>query len=312
METPYFLVGSERSGTTMLRLMLNQHPEICFHHEFVYSVDAIKADGKFPSLDSYKDYLVFDRVFQMDNLEVKNSADYTEVVRDFLFQIKKRANKPIVGATVHRNAQYLPSIWPDCKFIHIVRDPRDVTRSYVQMGWGGHVWVSADTWLKLEKELNDFELTLPEDSFITIKYEDIVQNPQRVLSTICEFIGVKYHENMMNYSDNSSYSTPDTSLLNQWKHKATKYEIALIEYKLQDMMLKYGYELSGYELPNVNAFTNLRLNTIARINRFFFSLRKYGYVLKTLDIVSRRLLPIKRFRTWVKKKMDAITNKSLK
>lgn len=312
MSSPYFLVGSERSGTTMLRLMLDGHPNVCFHHEFVYSVDEIKADGEFPSLDSYADYLATDRIFQLDNLKIKNSSDYIEVVRDFLLQIQNRANKPIVGATVHRNIQYLPKIWPDSKFIHIVRDPRDVTRSYVQMGWGGHVWVAADTWLELERQWNDFILTLPEDRFITIKYEDLVQKPEEVLSGLCGFIGILYNESMMNYSESSTYSSPDMSLLNQWRYKATVYEVALVEYKLKDMMLKYGYELSGYESPRINAFMNLALNTVARINRFFFSLRKYGFVLKTLDILSRRLLPIKRLRNWVKKRMDIITNQNLK
>lgn len=312
MPSPCFLVGSERSGTTMLRLMLNQHPEICFHHEFVYSVEKIKTNGELPDLDSYVDYLANDRVFQLDNLQIKDADDYVEVVRNFLVQIQNKANKPIVGATVHRNIQHLPKIWPDCKFIHIVRDPRDVTMSYVQMGWGGHVWVAADTWLELERQWNDFTLTLPADRFITIKYEDLVHNPEGVLSKLCGFLGVLYNENMMSYSENSTYSSPDMSLLNQWKYKATAYEVGLVEYKLQDMMLKYGYELNDNERLYVNAFTNLALNTIARINRFFFSLKKYGFLLKTLDILSRRLLPIKRLRNWVKKRMGVITNLNLK
>lgn len=62
----------------------------------------------------------------------------------------------------------------------------------------------------------------------------------------------------------------DTSLLNKWKHKATKYEIGLVEYTFQDMILKYRCELNGYELPSVNAFTNLMSTVITSINKFFY------------------------------------------
>ena len=47
---PVFLVGSERSGTTLLRLMLDHHPDIAFNLESVYIVAKISEDGTFPEL----------------------------------------------------------------------------------------------------------------------------------------------------------------------------------------------------------------------------------------------------------------------
>ena len=312
MINPCFLVGSERSGTTMLRLMLAQHPDICFHHEFVYSVEKIKENGQFPDINSYLKYLSTDRVFQIDGLQIKDSDDYAEIVRDFLVQIQNKTKKRIVGATVHRNIRHLLKIWPGCKFIHIVRDPRDVTRSYVQMGWGGSVWVAADVWLKLEKEWSDLVQTLPENQFITVKYEDLVEQPEVVLSEVCEFFGVTYNEDMLRYNEKSTYSRPDVSLAYQWKHKATEYEVSLVEYKLRNMMLKYDYELSGYKELSINWTGRISLNIIARKNRLLFSIKKYGLCLKVLDVMSRRLLPLSSFRNWVQIKMNVVTNRNLK
>jgi Sulfotransferase domain. len=292
--------------------MLDGHPDVCFHHEFVYSVDKIKACGEVPDINSYLEYLSSDRVFQLDDLKIKQSNNYVEIVRDFLTQIKGKTKKTIVGATVHRNIRHLPKIWPSCKFIHIVRDPRDVTRSYVNMGWGGHVWVAADAVLKLEQEWDDFVQTLSEGRFITIKYEDLVADPEKVLSRLCDFIGVSYHNDMLKYSENSTYSKPDASLSHQWKRKATKYEVSLVEYKLRNMMLKYNYELSGYERPNVSFITSMVLNIIGRKNRFLFSVRKYGVCLKVLDVLSRRLLPVSSFRGKVQNKMNEISNLKIK
>ena len=61
---PVFLVASERSGTTLMRLMLDGHPDITWCHEFSYVVGLMADDGSPPDLNTYHDYLEVDRVFQ--------------------------------------------------------------------------------------------------------------------------------------------------------------------------------------------------------------------------------------------------------
>jgi len=65
-------------------------------------------------------------------------------VNSFLVQKRELESKQFVGATVHRKFDKLLMIWPDAKFIHVVRDPRDVARSVVKMGRVGHVYYGAD------------------------------------------------------------------------------------------------------------------------------------------------------------------------
>ena len=48
IEEPIFLVGAERSGTTLMRLMLDSHPDVAFGEEFEFAVTHIGADGTFP------------------------------------------------------------------------------------------------------------------------------------------------------------------------------------------------------------------------------------------------------------------------
>lgn len=260
----------------------------------------------------YLDYLASDRVFQFDALQIKKSADYVEIVRDFLLQIQNKAQKATIGATVHRNICYLPEIWPGCKFIHIVRDPRDVTRSCVQMGWNGHVWIAADRWLDLENQWESFSGNLSKDRYITILYEELVMEPEKILSEICEFMGVAYTEDMLKYNENSTYSKPDPSLINQWKHKATQYEVSLVEWKLKHVMLKYGYKLSGYKEPNINFVIIFFLKIVARKNRLVFSINRYGFFLKVLDVLSRRLVVSRSFRRLVRNKMNEVDNRYIK
>ena len=54
LSAPVFLVGSERSGTTLLRLMLDHHPRLAFEHEIDYVVDRVGEDGTFPDVATYE------------------------------------------------------------------------------------------------------------------------------------------------------------------------------------------------------------------------------------------------------------------
>ncbi|MEP0844220.1 MAG: sulfotransferase, partial [Phycisphaerae bacterium] len=59
---PVFLVGAERSGTTLARLMLDHHPRIAWLNEFEYAVDLIGPQG-WPDVNAYCDYLETNRIF---------------------------------------------------------------------------------------------------------------------------------------------------------------------------------------------------------------------------------------------------------
>ena len=66
--------------------------------------------------------------------DVDETLTYPDLVRSFLQQKKVWDDKPIVGATVHKFFDVTQTIWPDARYIHIVRDPRDVARSCVVIG----------------------------------------------------------------------------------------------------------------------------------------------------------------------------------
>jgi len=309
--SPFFLVGAERSGTTMLRLMLTHNPDIFFHHEFVYSVEMIKASGQFPEIKEYINYLQSDRIFLNEGLKIINSTSYVKIVRSFLEQLQERNNKKkIIGATVHRNFQFLPKIWPKSKFIHIVRDPRDVAFSYVKKGWAGHVWTAVDVWINTEAAWFSFQKKLAPSRYLTVQYETLVKNPKDELQRICDFIGVSYSENMLSYAGDSTFSAPDTTLIGQWENKDPK-EVGLIEYKAKGQMLKSCYIPIKEDLKV--SFLNFRyFYFLSRVRKKLFAIRRYGICLQLLETISRRVVPIPLFRKLVKLKINKINSKYIK
>ena len=263
LAAPLFLVGSERSGTTLLRLMLDHHPEIAFEKEFDYAVERVSATGEAPALDDYLDWLGTVRGM---NYAIDRSLSYRELVNDFLRQKQAASGgKPLVGATIHRNFDRVPYLWPDARYIHLVRDPRDVARSVVQKGWAGNVYQGAEFWIRAERCWDALGSHLSAENFIEIQYEDLVLRTESVLAAICRFIGVDYSPEMLNYRvDAPQYPPPDPALVTQWRTKLPARDLGLVEFRTAGLMQTRGYAPSGHPLPAIGPVRHELLLVAAR------------------------------------------------
>lgn len=308
---PTFLVGSVRSGTTLLRLMLDHHPEIAFHFEFEFAVDQVDADGGFPPMDDYRKFLRQDRIFQLSGAEIDEQLGYQELVSSFLEQHRQRRGKRIVGATVHHGFDKLPHIWPDARYVHLSRDGRDVARSCRAMGWAGNMYCAADRWLEAENEWERMRETLPEDRRHEVKYEELIRQPEATLTALCRFLGCEFDEAIFDYADNSTYQTPDPSLLEQWRRKLSEPELQLAEARMGDMLLARGYELSGSPRIEIDAARAARLRWDDWWNRARFRQRRYGLGLFSADYLARKL-GIAPWARRCKHRLDEIDNQHIR
>lgn len=294
---PVFLVGSERSGTTLLRLMLDNHPQITFWAEFEYGVHGIDDAGRYPKLDDYYQWLQTDRNFLMDGPSIDRRLSYPELVNSFLRQFQAFTDKPVVGATVHHHFDRLLKIWPDALFIHIVRDGRDVTRSCMKMGWAGDGWHGAKRWLDAERLWDRVKAQLPEHRRLEVRFEELIYDNAGTLDRICQFmsasgdasVNLRYHPDMMNYAQGTDYGLPDSSLVNQWHHKLSKREIQLIESRIAPLLVDRGYELSGLPHLRVSKLGRLGLKVQNKLGIVSRRTQKYGLPLVSAAWLARRL-----------------------
>ncbi|MEL6454185.1 MAG: sulfotransferase [Cyanobacteria bacterium J06623_5] len=311
IERPVFLVGSERSGTTLLRLMLDHHPEIMFWAEFEYGVYQMGDDGRYPALADYYQRLLADRNFLMDGPNIDRRLSYPELVNSFLRQFQDFTDKPIVGATVHHHFDRLLQIWPDARFIHIVRDGRDVARSCMKMGWAGDGWHGAQRWLTAETLWESLKTKLPADRQIEVRFEDLITDTVDTLTQVCHFLGESYHPDMMSYAKNTDYALPDTRLISQWHNNLSKREIQLIESRIAPLLVERGYPLSGLPHLRVSDLGRLWLKVENKLGTLAYRARKYGLPLMSADFLARRLR-LTGLSDRIRKKINVIDIKTMK
>lgn len=292
-EHPIFLVGAERSGTTLLRLMLDSHPELAWVNEFEYAVDGL--DGPdWPAAADYVRSLETHRIFRAARYAIDPTLAYPDLIRSFLEQRRARAGKAFVGATVHRHFDRVLRIWPDARFLHLVRDPRDVARSCIGMGWAGNVWTGAERWIEAETLWSRLSLMLGKDRFLELRYETLIVRPEEELRRICEFLGLRWSAEMLEYGARSSYERPDPTLVEQWRRTLSAREIQLVEERAGNLLGAAGYTASGLPAIRVGTLARARLRAQDRAARARFAWRIFGWRLRLADILSRRL----RLRSW--------------
>ena len=309
VEVPVFLVGSERSGTALLRLMLDSHPEIAFNLESEYMVTRMKDDGGFPDMTLYREWLAGDRVFRHSRFSVDPALDYVGLMNSFLVQ--KRGQKRFVGATVHYHFSRLKHIWPQAKFIYLLRDGRDVASSVVQMGWAGNCYAAADLWIEAEREWAAFRPGLSDDRWLEVRYEDLTANHEAVLQSICAFIGTAYTPAMLDYVGHSTYDVPDPSYNYKWKTKYPAGQLDLVQRKLAPMLAQRGYEVPESAFAAVPGMVDWRLRLESKIRHVGFRLQRYG-AWSILGSKLSRLVGLADAERHFRQRMDLVDDQLLK
>lgn len=308
--SPIFLVGCVRSGTTMLRLMLDHHPEVAFLPEFEFAVDLVDDRGAAPRLDAFHSYLEQHRIFLDHGLAIDRQLDFPGLLGSFLDQKRDRDAKPLVGATVHTNFDRLLHIWPDARFIHLVRDGRDVSRSIVQQGWAGNAYEAAKMWLTAESLWADLAPRIGADRRHEVRYEDLVVRPEETLGSLCKFLGVPYDPAMLSYPQSSTYGAPSPSLSGQWQ-RMPPGELSTLESRLGEMLARLGYPPSGQPARRPSRTRQAMLHWHHRVRHATFRCRRLGPKLFLTDLIARRL-GLRSLQRHLTKDLQAVERRHLR
>ena len=188
-----------------------------------------------------------------------------------------------------RHALTLSRIFPEAKFIHIVRDGRAVAASIAKLDWGPRtIQESAKLWLK-EVGLGLAAQHHFGQRLTLVRYEDLVLQPHDTLQQLCQFIGVCYEPDMVNgrgfkvpaYTAKQHEligQKPDPSRIQQWHAGLSGRQIEIFEALAGDILRYLGYEtVYGWEARRPDRIERLamygktliagKLNEVKRHNR---------------------------------------------
>lgn len=285
-KSPVIVFGALRSGTTVFRLMLAAHPQINHPGEADFLFDYLEevgADNWRYRLSDLKN----DRIFRVRDLTIPPDLDGLDLLQDMLDQMRRKADG-LLALNCHRHADLIARVMPGAKIIHLVRDPRDVARSSIGMGWAGNVFYGVNHWVKTETHWLSARSGFQADNLLDIKYEDMFQDTEAHLKAVCQFLDLPFSADMLRYHENTTYGPPDAKLTQQWRRKASAREVALVEFKAHHLMAELGYELAG-PVTEPGRFERTVLRVRNKLAVWRFGAARYGFFTYFLEKLTRRM-----------------------
>ena len=209
---------------------------------------------------------------------------------------------------LHRHVARMAELMPEARVIHLLRDPRDVARSSVGMGWAALSYYGVDHWIGTERDWD--RAGLPADRVLTLKFEDLMADLEPRLTEVCSFLGVPFSPAMLDYHRDTTYGPPDPRISEQWRRKASRREIALLEAKCGAMITARGYA-SGGTPHHPGPLERGALSLRNQAGRWRMGIRRFGLPLLVGAKLTRLLGP-RRLHLHFRRHMDAKIAQTLK
>lgn len=313
---PIFIMGTQRSGTTLLRLILNAHSKIAIPEEARFLTPLLKnkyLEKNFSgdSMQNLISYLSSNEQFKLWNydsrpflaeLAHKNEISLHELIGAMFSSYCSAEGKTIWGdkSLFFSAIDILGSLFPKSRFIHIVRDGRDVFDSWRKMDptKNNAAVIALDWSYKLHRIESSLKL-IPSTHQMLIRYEDLISEPERITKAICAFIGVDHEINMLNFYKTSHHYIGDhhSSLIfnaidnanrAKWHKNLTPDEIKAFTLMARHYLMKYGYEIPDEKLSLLDIAKTLKSLAVGipkRIGQVVHAHRAYEKALKSGESV---------------------------
>lgn len=297
---PIFIVGFPRSGTTLLAAMLSNHPDIACGVETHFFSSLSEEDLTEAADDPGWPDIAVQKVaaLSLDGQRVLDLYGVTE--NDLRHELCNRPNEktalldgllglyagregksvwlektPIHLVHLHR----IRKLFPDARIIRIIRDPRDSLRSIFELPW------APDSMLALAYDFRawhrDAQRFFNADSnSYTLKYEELVERPESVLTQICTFLGIGYQDSMLDTSstgkkirtDNEPWKKQvsgklDPGRLYVWKSELDAKMALAVSAVMYDFIREFGYEVATGNRIEMLPCMNMTSSNIAAKER---------------------------------------------
>lgn len=316
-QAPFFIVGVDRSGTTVLRLVLDRGgvaipPESMFLADFA----SVRRAGVLDDPDRAAAFVA--RVWEHPRVrawglrakppQVPLGLTHEQAYR-FAVESPFRAYALEHGKDrwADKTPYYLgrldelDAVWPGARFVVLVRDGRDVALSLLGVPFGpNNVWAAARVWARGIRRGLEAERRFP-GRVVTVRYEDFVADPATETARLCEFLDLAFDEDMLAIErtdpakldrDKAAWFTGLSEGINaagagRWRQDLSPHDQALFVGLAGAELESLGYETGPARRPSALAAALygaqdalLRAANLVRLRIVGEGGRELGYVLR--------------------------------
>ncbi len=274
---PIFVIGAERSGTTLVMAMLGAHPKIAVpevawyyprFYPYLYTYGNLNERQNIKTLigemifglkTPFWNMQVNPRTIVDELYEKTYQKTFGGVYDAILTKFSESQNKPRWGEKTPYNLFFLGAIindFPDGQIIFVTRDGRDASADYLESSFGPtNIYCAAEIWKMCQNTVSPWRKKLSDKQWMDVKYEELVRRPKDVLQKICDFIDEKYSPIMLDFynsdiarargatRDHKPLGSPvSDKYIGIYKYLLSQRDQEIFTGVAHDELVEYGYE----------------------------------------------------------------------
>jgi len=275
MDPFVFILGRGRSGTTLVRAILDSHPDLSVADESHFIVRLATRRRRYERA-SFDEAAFWDdlartigfRRWRLDETIVRQSLqgtdDYPDAIRRVYGVYAQREGKlrfgdktPIYVLHIDR----LAHLFPEAIFIHVIRDGRNACLSYMNLDFGPPTLPEAAIyWKRFVTAGRRAGARLDPSRYLEVRYEELVRDPETVTRSLCAFASLSFDDAMLRYFERaqqivgatSHYRNiyrPPTKDIRDWRTEMSRSDVAVFEALAGDLLTELGYEPALESIP---------------------------------------------------------------
>jgi len=292
---PVFIIGCPRSGTSLTSQLLEfssygspiETHFIPKYYKKLGSYGDLKQNRNLEKLlkDILKERPMVQWKLEIDIVhfpEMLTGYEYSEIVNKMCQILFKQFGKSSWGDKTPDyifDLDIIFGLFPDSKYIYIVRDGRDVALSLLRKEWGpNNIFSCAEYWKKCNQKSSLLDLMRKKGQVLDIKYEDLLCQPAEITKSIYKFLDESYPENALRNLINSI----NKNNFDKWKREMKAKNIKIFEMVASDTLKLFGYEASFPE------------DDVERIYKWYW--RFHNYVFHIIYLIKLNIIDTIRIK----------------
>lgn len=287
---PFFILSNPRSGSSMLRIICESHSKLCVPPESGFMEWWYPKYGEWQVEDSKNKNMVNDFVADLMSSKKIETWHLDATVLAGLIQSEVPRNYAALISLVYitfakmkgkqlnywgdKNNYYihktelLHRLYPNAKYIHLVRDGRDVATSYMALKnikttspyapkLNSEIKEIANEWNQNNRDLLDFFTKIESGRVLRIRFEDMLENLEDTCKNLCAFLNIPFETRMLHYYEwnkiniieppetmawkKKTLEKPDMNSVGKYQKILSEKEIELFNNIAQEGLKEFGY-----------------------------------------------------------------------